>query len=98
MNHGLAYIVKRGETQGDSLYGKVNGNKLAVAGHSLGGGATIGAARKWPEKLSVGIPLHPNPFPLEGRATGSSVPLLYFGGTSDRITSSSLIKSRQFCI
>ena len=89
-NHGLAYVAKRGQTPGDSLYGKVV-ERFAVSGHSLGGGSTVVAARSWPEKLSVGIPLHPAPF-VYGAPREGSVPLIYLTGSGDYITAANLIK------
>jgi triacylglycerol lipase len=55
---GLNYVVSQGNSRTSALYGKVDGNRRAVAGHSMGGGGTLIAAASNPS-LKAALPMAP---------------------------------------
>ena len=98
MNHGLAYVEKRGKTPGDALYNRVSEN-FALAGHSFGGGAVTAGTRRWPERVKVGIVQHSLAWQKEPPRDGvNQPPLIFFAGSADTTTSATRIQSEQFGI
>ena len=96
VNHGLAYVEKRGKTPGDALYNRV-GENFALAGHSLGGGAVTAGTRRWPERVKVGVVQHSAARQKERPRDGANQPpLIFFAGSSDTTTSAARMKSGQF--
>jgi len=79
----LNYTVSQGNSRTSALYGKVDGNRRAVAGHSMGGGGTLIAAAN-NASLKAAIPMAPwNTSSLSFR--GIRVPTMIFGCQSDAI-------------
>ncbi|MET8911526.1 alpha/beta hydrolase [Micromonospora sp. NPDC004551] len=73
----LDYLVQR-----SSVRGRIDAGRLAVAGHSMGGGGTLEAAAARPS-LQAAVPLAP--WNLDKTWSGVTVPTLIVGGESDSI-------------
>lgn len=80
----LDRVVSMSRTAGNVLYGKVDANRLAVAGHSMGGGGTLAAARDNPT-LKAAVPLAP--WHTTKYWSTVRVPTLIIGGETDTIAS-----------
>lgn len=78
-------------TQQSSVRSRVDPSRLAVAGHSMGGGGALSAAiRRSSLKATVGIaPFHPS-----GNLANDRVPTMVFGGQSDTVVSPSSVLSQ----
>ena len=78
----LDRVVSLGRTSSSPLYNKVDSTRLAVAGHSMGGGGTLSAARDNPS-YKAAVPIAP----WHGTKNWSrvTVPTLIIGGESDGI-------------
>jgi len=68
---------------GSSLHGRLDVNKLAIMGHSMGGGGTLIAANDHTDEIQAAIPL--TPWQPEGVFSGITVPTLVIAGAADRI-------------
>lgn len=77
--------VLRGENgrRGSPLFGRVDDTKMAVMGHSMGGGGTLIAASRHSDELSAAIPF--TPWEPEADLSGITVPTLVMAGSADRI-------------
>ncbi|MFC0032772.1 alpha/beta hydrolase family protein [Micromonospora chaiyaphumensis] len=73
----LDYLVQR-----SSVRGRIDAGRLAVAGHSMGGGGTLEAAAARPS-LQAAVPLAP--WNLDKTWSGVTVPTLIVGGESDSV-------------
>ncbi|SCG34314.1 alpha/beta hydrolase family protein [Micromonospora humi] len=73
----LDYLVQR-----SSVRGRIDAGRLAVAGHSMGGGGSLEAAAARPS-LQAAVPLAP--WNLDKTWSGVRVPTLIVGGESDSI-------------
>jgi dienelactone hydrolase len=80
----LDRVVSMSRTSGNVLYGKVDANRLGVAGHSMGGGGSLAAARDYPQ-LKAAVPIAPWHSTKSWRTVG--VPTLIIGGETDTIAS-----------
>ncbi|MFF4889262.1 alpha/beta hydrolase family protein [Micromonospora chersina] len=69
-------------TQRSTVRGRIDAGRLAVAGHSMGGGGTLEAAAARPS-LQAAVPLAP--WNLDKTWNGVTVPTLIVGGESDTI-------------
>jgi predicted dienelactone hydrolase len=69
-------------TRSSSVRSRIDSSRLAVAGHSMGGGGTLEAAEDRPS-LQAAIPLAP--WNLDKNWSGNRVPTLIIGGSSDTI-------------
>jgi triacylglycerol lipase len=79
----LNYTVSQGNSRTSALYGKVDGNRRGVAGHSMGGGGTLIAAAD-NASLKAAVPMAPwNLSSLSFR--NIRVPTMIFGCQSDAI-------------
>jgi len=71
------------------ISGKVDTNKLAIMGHSLGGGAALAAAQELGSEIKAVIPLMPYCCELgesfDGDYSGLSVPTLIFASSEDTV-------------
>jgi alpha-beta hydrolase superfamily lysophospholipase len=83
----LDRVVSMSRTAGNALYGKVDASRLAVAGHSMGGGGTLAAARDYPT-LKAAVPLAP--WHTTKNFSSVRVPTLIIGGEVDTIASVAL--------
>lgn len=71
------------------ISGKVDTNKLAIMGHSLGGGAALAAAQELGSEIKAVVPLMPYCCELgesfDGDYSGLSVPTLIFASSEDTV-------------
>lgn len=77
--------VIRGENSrpGSPLLGKVDVNRMAVMGHSMGGGGTLLAANAHSDQIKAAIPF--NPWLPDADFSAVAVPTLVFAGESDTV-------------
>lgn len=77
--------VLRGENarDGSPLQGKIAADKMAIMGHSMGGGGTLLAANDHSGELKAAIPF--TPWQPEGNFSNVSIPTLVIAGEIDRI-------------
>jgi len=54
----LTYVVNQGNTSSSPIFGKVDGDRKGVAGHSMGGGGTLVSAREDPT-IRAAVPFAP---------------------------------------
>lgn len=82
-----AVEVIRGENtrMGSTLRGKIAINRMAVMGHSMGGGGTLLAANAHSDQLKAAIPL--TPWLPDADFSNVAVPTLLIAGQSDSIAS-----------
>jgi predicted dienelactone hydrolase len=69
-------------TRNSTAKGKIDASRLAVMGHSMGGGGTLEAARSRPS-LQAAVPL--TPWDLNRNFAGVTVPTLIIGAQADTI-------------
>ncbi len=69
-------------TKNSSVRGKIDASRLAVMGHSMGGGGTLEAAKSRPS-LQAAVPL--TPWDLNRNFAGATVPTLIIAGQADTI-------------
>ena len=71
-------------TRNDSpLMGRIDGGKMAIMGHSMGGGGTLIAAHEHGEEIQAAIPF--TPWEPDGPFDNITVPTLIIAGSIDRI-------------
>ena len=82
-----AVEVLRGENSrsGGPLIGKIDGERMAVMGHSMGGGGALLAANAHSEQLKAAIPF--TPWLPDADFSAVAVPTLLIAGEIDRIAS-----------
>jgi dienelactone hydrolase len=78
----LDRVVSLSRTSSSVLYNKVDASRLAVAGHSMGGGGTLAAARNNPA-LKAAVPLAP--WHTTKSFSSLRVPTLIIGGENDTV-------------
>lgn len=78
----LDRVVSLSRTSSSPLYNKVDTTRLAVAGHSMGGGGTLAAARDNPS-YKAAVPIAP--WHTTTNWSRLTVPTLIIGGESDTI-------------
>jgi dienelactone hydrolase len=80
-----AVAILSGENgrRGSPLFGKVDGGKMAIMGHSMGGGGVLLAANEHSDQLRAAIPL--TPWEPGADLSGVKVPTLVMAGSVDRI-------------
>jgi len=80
-----AVRVLKGENSraNSPLNGQIDVNKMAIMGHSMGGGGTLFAADKYSNEIQAAIPF--TPWLPEGDFSNISVPTLVIAGSADRI-------------
>ncbi len=78
----LDKVVSLSSSRTNVLYGKVDSSRLAVAGHSMGGGGSIAAARDYPS-LKAAVPLAP--WHTTKNFSTVRVPTLIIGGENDTV-------------
>jgi len=82
----LNKVVSLSRTSSNVLYNKVDATRLAVAGHSMGGGGTLAAARDNPS-YKAAVPLAP--WHTTKNWSTIRVPTLIIGGESDTVAGDS---------
>jgi hypothetical protein len=80
----LDRVVSMSRSSSNVLYNKVDASRLGVAGHSMGGGGTLAAARDNPS-YKAAVPLAPWHTTKSWRTV--TVPTLIIGGETDTIAS-----------
>ncbi|HET7791964.1 MAG TPA: dienelactone hydrolase family protein [Rhizobacter sp.] len=78
----LDKVVSLSRTSSSPIYNKVDASRLAVAGHSMGGGGTLAAARDNPS-LKAAVPLAP--WHTTKTWSRNTVPTLIIGGSADTV-------------
>jgi predicted dienelactone hydrolase len=78
----LDKVVSLSSSRTNVLYGKVDSSRLAVAGHSMGGGGSLAAARDYPT-LKAAVPLAP--WHTTKNFSTVRVPTLIIGGENDTV-------------
>ncbi len=68
---------------GSPLEGRIDIGKMAIMGHSMGGGGTLIAANNYPDEIQAAIPF--TPWQPDGDFTSITVPTLVMAGSADRI-------------
>lgn len=68
---------------GSPLNGHIDVNKMAIMGHSMGGGGALFAANAYSAEIHAAIPF--TPWQPEGDFAGITVPTLVIAGANDRI-------------
>ncbi|MEU8264251.1 chlorophyllase [Micromonospora sp. NPDC048999] len=82
----LTAVLALDTTQGDPLYGHVDGDAIAAAGHSLGGMTTVGMFTKHrDDRLKAGIVLAGGQWPFGVGYSGAPAPILFVHGRQDTV-------------
>ncbi len=77
-------LLKAENSRPDSpLNGRIDVNKMAIMGHSMGGGGTLIAANNYSDEIQAAIPF--TPWQPEGDFSQITVPTLVIAGAADRI-------------
>lgn len=77
-------LLRAENTRSESpLAGQIDSTRMAVMGHSMGGGGALIAANMHSDQLSAAIPL--TPWQPEGDFSEISIPTLVIAGQADRI-------------
>lgn len=80
---GVALLRAEDSRMGSTLRGKIHLDRMAVMGHSMGGGGTLLAASEHSDQLQAAIPF--TPWLPDADFSGVSVPTLVIAGEIDRI-------------
>lgn len=76
-------LRNEGERMGGTLRGKIINDRMAIMGHSMGGGGTLIAANAHSAELKAAIPF--TPWQPDGDFSAISIPTLVIAGENDRI-------------
>lgn len=79
----IEVLRNEGERMGGTLRGKILNDRMAIMGHSMGGGGTLLAANQNSAELKAAIPF--TPWLPEGEFGDISIPTLVIAGEDDRI-------------
>lgn len=79
----LTILEDENSRTGSLLQGKVDSSRLAVMGHSMGGGAALLAAHEHSGRIKAAIPF--TPWQPNADFNGISIPTLIIAGEGDRI-------------
>ncbi|MEU8935102.1 alpha/beta hydrolase [Streptomyces sp. NPDC048409] len=86
LNAALTWLTSQSSTTGSRFAGAVNTSRLAVSGHSMGGGAALLAASRNPAVKSVSTLAAAETNPSAVTASGTlTMPVQYLGGSADTI-------------
>ncbi|MGW0877747.1 alpha/beta hydrolase family protein [Streptomyces sp. NPDC002740] len=86
LNAALTWLTAQNGTTGARFAGAVSTGRLAVSGHSMGGGAALVAASRNPAVKSVSTLAAAETNPSAVTASGAlSIPVQYVGGSADSI-------------
>ena len=79
----IEVLRNEGERMGGTLRGKILTDRMAIMGHSMGGGGTLIAANAHSAELKAAIPF--TPWQPDGNFSAISIPTLVIAGENDRI-------------
>ena len=79
----IEVLRNEGERMGGTLRGKILNDRMAIMGHSMGGGGTLIAANAHSAELKAAIPF--TPWLPDGNFSAISIPTLVIAGENDRI-------------
>jgi len=79
----IAVLRNESDRMGGTLRGKILKDRMAIMGHSMGGGGTLIAASAHSDELKAAIPF--TPWRLDGDFSAISIPTLVIAGENDRI-------------
>ena len=79
----LRVLSGESEREGSPLRGKIDTNRMAIMGHSMGGGGTLLAANTHSSELKAAIPF--TPWQPDGDFSDVTVPTLIIAGEIDRV-------------
>jgi len=90
---GVATLIAENTRTGSPVAGKVDTSRMAIMGHSMGGGGTLIAANANSSKLKAAVGL--NPWNPGGTYPNDTTPTLVFDGTADTLVPPSQGKPRK---
>lgn len=79
----VTLLRAEGRRQGSPLFGRIDADKMAVMGHSMGGGGALLAAKRHGNELRAAIPF--TPWEPETDLGDVAVPTLILAGAADRV-------------
>lgn len=79
----VSTLRAEGERQNSPLFGRVDASRMAVMGHSMGGGGALLAANAYSDELSAAIPF--TSWQPDGNFSDVRVPTLVIAGEADEI-------------
>ena len=79
----IEVLRNESERMGGTLRGKILNDRMAIMGHSMGGGGTLIAANAHSAELKAAIPF--TPWQPDGNFSAISIPTLVIAGENDRI-------------
>ena len=82
---GVAMLRGENSRQGSAIRGKIYLDRIAIMGHSMGGGGTLLAANEHSGELAAAIPF--TPWLPDADFSAVTIPTLVIAGESDRIAS-----------
>jgi dienelactone hydrolase len=80
---GVNVLRTEGRREGSPLFGRIDSAKMAVMGHSMGGGGALLAANEHSDQIRAAIPL--TPWEPDSNLAGVRVPTLILAGSDDRV-------------
>lgn len=80
---GVRTLRAEGQREGSPLNGRIDNTRMAIMGHSMGGGGTLLAANAHSEELSAAIPF--TPWQPAGDFSSITIPTLVIAGEADTI-------------
>ncbi|MGE0160597.1 MAG: alpha/beta hydrolase family protein [Gemmatimonadales bacterium] len=79
----VALLREEGERPGSPLFGRIDADRMAVMGHSMGGGGTLLAAHEHSDEIRAAIPF--TPWEPASSLSGVHAPTLILAGEVDDI-------------
>ncbi len=80
---GIRTLRAEDERSDSPLFGRVKVDRMAVMGHSMGGGGALIAADRLGDEISASIPF--TPWQPEGDFSRTTAPTLVIAGSADRV-------------
>jgi len=80
---GVRLLRDEGERRGGALFGRIDSDRMAVMGHSMGGGGALLAAHDHSDEIRAAIPF--TPWEPESTLAGVRAPTLILAGEADGI-------------
>jgi triacylglycerol lipase len=80
---GVRLLREEGERRGSPLFGRIAADRMAVMGHSMGGGGALLAAHEHSDEIRAAIPF--TPWEPESTLAGVRAPTLILAGEDDDI-------------